>query len=280
MKGIWIITRDIRLIDNLVLLEAHEKFSSIIPVFIINKQQIDEGNHNSLHFLFESLNSLNDKLISYGSCISFIYDYEFMDGSFCRYHNVTHGVINKAYTPFEKDRYHKYSQVLSLIEVEDSIGWKLSQLLKKDGTPYLVHTKFKNYLLQFPVQVPNMFLNFNFEPLQNKNNPLSWTSILTPKSPQSQWIGGDFEGERLISLITHRGAYLSPHLKFGTVSPRIVFYVAQSRNIDDIINGLTWRALYTSLHFSNSYIRKNHKSSKRLKYKWDQSNKKIIPKYH
>jgi len=257
INGIWIITRDIRIYDNYVLLAAAKYFTTIYPVFILNKKQIDEGGSNSLHFMFESLESLNNKLINYGSCIFFIYDDEFLDGTFCKYHNIKGGVIQKAYTPFEKERYIKYSDVLSLLEVEDCLGWEVNSILKADKTPYVVHSAFRENAMKKGVPYPIDFVNFNFAKEKSKNSPISWKSALPPKPRHAVWVGGDFEGERLAMIISQRGGYLSPHLKFGTVSPRVVFHYAYSRNIEGIVDGLTWRAQYTSLTYMNAALRRN-----------------------
>jgi len=256
-NGLWIITRDIRIFDNYILLAAQSMFTTIYPIFILNRRQINEGGSNSLHFMFESLDSLNNKLVAYGSCISFIYDDEFMDGSFCRFHNITGATIQKAYTPFEKDRYLKYNSVIPCTEVEDCLGWQLNSILKADKTPYIVHGPFRDHALKVGVPFPNNFSDFTFAQLENKNTPLTWKTALPPKPQYAEWMGGDFEGERLAAIISQRGGYLSPHLKFGTVSPRVVFHYATSRNIDGIVDGLTWRAQYTSLTYMNASLRRN-----------------------
>ena len=72
--GIFIFRRDLRLYDNIALYELQKNVDVILPIFILNEEQIIKNNknkyyfsNNAVQFICESLIDLNNQLIKYGS---------------------------------------------------------------------------------------------------------------------------------------------------------------------------------------------------------------------
>ena len=64
-NSIFIFRRDLRLTDNLGLIEALENSKNVIPIFIFTPEQIDKNSYksdNAIQFMVESLTELEHKI--------------------------------------------------------------------------------------------------------------------------------------------------------------------------------------------------------------------------
>jgi len=75
--SIFIFTRDLRLNDNLPLIEALKENKYVLPIFIFNPNQITDKNtyksNNSVQFMIECLEELDKELKQKGSRLFFFY---------------------------------------------------------------------------------------------------------------------------------------------------------------------------------------------------------------
>lgn len=292
MKSFWIVTKDIRLEDNNTLKNALFYSEEVYPCFISNMEQLSQGGPNSLHFLFESLEELNTKLKSFGSCLHIIDINNFENIS--KSMRITNAFILSGFTPFEKQRNQNYSKFLTLHEIDDALGMPRQFFLKSDGTPYRVFTPYSKHILSkgglpyadltIPQNITKCKLIKGFESF----NFTSVLSSIKPKAVEANWKGGSNEGLSIMSdryynfqLFQMRKQYseqqllqsgyvkrerkdISPHVKFGTISPRLVYNTGL---VDDDPNdklkehvegrGILWRALYYNLFDQDLVILKN-----------------------
>lgn len=272
MESFWILTKDLRLEDNLVLKAALQNSNVIYPIFIYDHEQIKSGGNNSLHFLLESLQDLNIKL---NNNISIVEKDKFLEVINTR--NIRNAFILKGFTEFEKIRNRDYSQKLNLIEIDDILGMPREFFLKNDGTPYRVFTPYsKNIISKGGLPLSDMNIPIDlFDKVRSLNNFdfLSLKNQIQPKSLESYWIGGSTEGKiicdnryynlqvtlyernnRLSGLQRKERKDISPHVKFGTVSPRLVYHcgLIEDENKDHTeARGILWRALYYILMDNN-----------------------------
>ena len=77
MDAIYIFTRDLRLEDNLALIEALKNSSHVLPIFIFTPQQISNENtyksNNCVQFMIECLDELDETLKKVGSRLFYFY---------------------------------------------------------------------------------------------------------------------------------------------------------------------------------------------------------------
>tara|TARA_A100001015_G_C14996974_1_gene716616 strand:+ start:105 stop:392 length:288 start_codon:yes stop_codon:yes gene_type:complete len=75
--SVFIFRRDLRLDDNTGLIEALKQSNKVLPIFIFTPEQITSKNEyksdNSVQFLMESLEDLNQDLISHKSKLLYFY---------------------------------------------------------------------------------------------------------------------------------------------------------------------------------------------------------------
>lgn len=287
MKSIWIVTKDIRLEDNLVLKTALNKSQEVYPVFILDKQQFISGGANSVHFLIESLQDLHNQLKSLGSCLHIVEKENVQN--FITSSGITDAYILAGFTPFEKNREIEYSSIITLQRIDDCLGMPRSYFLKSDGTPYKVFSPYSRSILTkggLPMpdnNIPNDinkckaitgFSEFDF---------LSLSSLTSPKAVNATWKGGSTEGKMIctnryynLQIFLMNKQYgvnsgyqfrergdISPHVKFGTVSPRLVYHCGlpeadplDTNNLYIDGKGILWRALYYNLMDQNMIILK------------------------
>lgn len=271
MTSIWIVTKDIRIEDNNVLKTCLLNSEIVYPVFIIDNQQVLDGGCNSLHFMIESLQVLNDFLKQIGSCLNAVFKENLVD--FVRQNNITNAYILKGFTPFEKQRNQYYSTLFNLTEIDDTLGREREFFLKSDGTNYHVFSPYcrsilnKGGLILPDLSIPVDINKCKIVPNTQIYDYLSLKQFLTPKPPEAEWIGGFIEGKSICiqrwenlqiflsgNGIKHKRKDISPHVKFGTVSPRLVYHCGlveehQNDTFKEHVEGkgILWRALYYNL---------------------------------
>ena len=77
MSAIYIFTRDLRLEDNLTLVDALKNNINVLPIFVFNPQQITDKNtyksNNCVQFMIECLEELDFDLKKLGSRLFYFY---------------------------------------------------------------------------------------------------------------------------------------------------------------------------------------------------------------
>uniref|UniRef100_A0A6C0BEU7 Photolyase/cryptochrome alpha/beta domain-containing protein n=1 Tax=viral metagenome TaxID=1070528 RepID=A0A6C0BEU7_9ZZZZ len=250
MISLWIITKDIRLEDNYTLAEASKNSSLVYPVFVFDEEQFRNGNSSSVHFLIESLYELNEKLKSMNSCIHIVQKNNF--DAFVKGIKCNKAYILKGFTDFEKQRGVNYSSILSLTEIDDALGADRKKFLKADKTPYRVFSKMEQSVNQngglafytMNATYPNLSKLQNFDTF-DFNSLKFYTG---PRLPEATWKGGSNEGLLIASNKFNKvpNQDISPHVKFGTISPRLVYQCSS-----ECQRGILWRGLYYNLMDQN-----------------------------
>jgi deoxyribodipyrimidine photo-lyase len=77
MSAIYIFTRDLRLEDNLALIDALKNNSYVLPIFVFTPEQITDKNtyksNNCVQFMIECLEELDESLKKVGSRLFYFY---------------------------------------------------------------------------------------------------------------------------------------------------------------------------------------------------------------
>ena len=257
--------RDLRLEDNVGLFHALESKNQVIPLFIFDDAILENlpKNDARVGFIYDSLSQINQQLLEIGSSLlikkgktedvwkQLIQDFDVKEVFF-----------NKDYEPYAIARDSAVCELLKANEIacfsyKDQVIFEEKEITKSDGLPYTVYTPYKNKWLEKynsfrPVQEYNceeLFSNFH-------KNSFDF--------PTLKQIG--FE-ESTIKVIPHNlkkvihyhetrdfpaldaTSYLSPHLRFGTVSIRkLVNWVANKNQV--FLSELIWREFFMQILFS------------------------------
>lgn len=273
--SIFIFRRDLRLNDNIGLINALKESKHVVPVFIFTPEQLVKNKYksdNAVQFMMESLEELDKDLRKQNSRLFYFF-------------GAPHDIINKIipkveadavyvnmdYTVYSKDRDNKISNVckkhdIELISVEDYLMHPVGSVKTGSDT---IYSKFTPYFNKAKLKkVPNITKN-------TKTNYYSKRKKITGefkgnkdkfyKNNKKIAVNGGRENalnilrnvkefksynkdRNTLSINTTR---LSAYIKFGCVSIREVYQVLKSKlgANNDLIKQLFWREFYFNISY-------------------------------
>jgi deoxyribodipyrimidine photo-lyase len=274
--NIFLFHRDLRLHDNTTLI-ALANIGTIMPIFIFPPGQISDNpyfSNNSVQFMVESLEELAGDIDNGGGRLNFFSgDTLGVLKDIHHQHKLNSIGFNIDYTPYAKKRdvsIHDWCTKVGIkyITLEDYYLYPIlsNDTKKKDSTPYLIFTPFKNHCLNdLKVRTPDTFKDFKFDNHSIKSK-YSISTQDTKKfyipNPDIAVRGGRKNGlsilkgiskfgsyEKNRNLLTYKTTHLSAHLHFTTVSIREVYHKMR-QDCDKpaaLISELHWRDFYANI---------------------------------
>lgn len=276
MYTIFIFRRDYRTYDNLGLIYAMKQFEDIIPIFIFTPEQIKKNifrSNNSIQFLCESLEELRSEIplhIFYGDNLKVL-------NSIVKKIDLSHIVFNKDYTPYAMERDTKIeewatSHNIQCTMIEDYLLNPIGTFNKKDGSPYVVYTPFKNNVFKGTIPKPqSMKVNHLIQ-----HADLETTTYYRPNldyykyNKENNVKGGRSNGLKHLHTkidyqdqLSVKTTQLSAYIKYGCLSIREVYHYFKE---EDLKAQLVWREFY---YYINYYYPKLLSKSKSFQPKYD-----------
>ena len=257
--------RDLRLEDNVGLFHALQSKYPVIPLFIFDDSILDSlpKNDARVGFIYESLSRINTQLQEIGSSLlvkkgKTIAVWESLLEEF----DVKEVFFNKDYEPYAVKRDTTICELLETnnsvpFPFKDQVIFEEKEITKADGLPYTVYTPFKNKWLEkyksiAPVpeyDATDMFSNFHkysftFPTLQQ----IGFEESPIKVKPHNLKFIANYQEIRDFPALD-KTTYLSPHLRFGTVSIRKLVNWAFHKN-DVFLSELIWREFFMQILFS------------------------------
>ncbi|WBU89867.1 cryptochrome/photolyase family protein [Cellulophaga omnivescoria] len=254
--------RDLRIEDNTALCNALKSGNSVLPVFIFDKNILNELDEDDARvtFIHKTLSVINLALKEYNSSVLCLHTTpELAWKKIVSTYNVERVFFNKDYEPYARERDQKITSFLNdkSIEVKsykDSVIFEEDDVLKNDGDPYTVYTPYKNkWLSKFTPDLiedkkcdfKGKLLEFNADFPSLENLGFSASNItVEPYNLEHLDVYAekrDFPSDNITT-------YLGPHLRFGTVSVRKLI-----RGLDGLesvfLSELVWREFFTQILF-------------------------------
>lgn len=256
--------RDLRLEDNTGLHKALEAGLPVLPIFIFDEKILDSlpKNDSRLNFIYQNLEKINIELQAHQSSIlclkgsplqvweKLVEDYE-----------IKAVYTNEDYEPYAIKRDKEVSEFLESKNInfkrfKDQVIFEKSEIVKSDGLPYTIYTPYKNkWLEKFQAQPSLPISNTKFENFYKKT--FSFPSLKDIGFEKSEIEVKAFDIENIQNYSEARdfpardeGSYLSPHLRFGTISPRTI--IANIKESDSVfLSELIWREFFMQIlyHF-------------------------------
>ncbi|MDO5978949.1 cryptochrome/photolyase family protein [Flavivirga spongiicola] len=252
--------RDLRLEDNTALNAAMNANHNILPLFIFDENILNElpDDDPRVNFIYQTLKKLNQSLQVHNASI-LIYKGKPEDvfKDLIETYTIENVYVNKDYEPYAIKRDQKIKSLLSisninLISFKDQVIHEESEVLKGDGTPYTVFTPYKNKWLK--VYTPKSILpKVNFNKFHKEKHHFPNLKDLRIKS--SKIIVKPYKLNEISNYAKTRNfpyldstSYLSPHLRFGTISIRQI--IAKLQDSDDVfLSELIWREFFMQILF-------------------------------
>lgn len=268
--------RDLRLEDNIGLFHALKSNFPVIPLFIFDEAILDSlpKEDARVAFIHESLSKINSQLNEIGSSILIkkgktVVVWKELISEF----DIKEVFFNKDYEPFAINRDEAICQLLETnksisYSFKDQVIFEEKEITKADGFPYTVYTPYKNkWLEKFQTMTPlreydtselfsNFYKsNFSFPSLEQIGFEKSTIRV----KPFSLDNLKNYQETRDFPAVDST-SYLSPHLRFGTVSIRkMVNFAAKTNQV--FLSELIWREFFMQIlyHFPK-VVTQNFKS--------------------
>lgn len=256
--------RDLRLEDNVGLFQALQSKYPVIPLFIFDETILERlpKNDPRVGFIHESLAVIDTKLQEFGSSLLVIKGNPLQVWeSLLQEYAIQEVFWNKDYEPNAIQRDLAVGNVLASKEVnvfafKDQVIFEEAEIVKADGLPYTVYTPFKNKWLEkyhtiAPVQewdatpyFSSFFKsNFAFPSLED----IGFTMSSIKVKPHNLKLVANYHETRDFPAMDST-SYLSPHLRFGTVSIRKLVNWAVRKN-QVFLSELIWREFFMQILF-------------------------------
>lgn len=286
--GIFIFRKDLRLNDNIGLINLSKKCKIIYPIFILDEYQIELQNHNKFYysnnavqFLCESLEDLNIQLSNKLNLFKGNY-LKVIDGIF-KYISSKHNDIilgyNKDYTQYSLKRDDITNELalkynINIMDEENDLSLiSFNNMIKTNESAYTVFGAFYKNAIKTDVKYPiknnfnkySKIKNFNkyvykikdLDNLYTFNNNLAQEggrSIALRKIKNKQ-VYNDYKTNR--DMLDFNTYQISAYLNFGCISIREMYFIIK-HNVE-IKKQLYWRDYYLCiLRFipnANSYTK-------------------------
>ena len=252
--------RDLRLEDNTALNAALSENKNVLPLFIFDDDILEElpKNDSRVNFIYENLNKMhlrlreaNSSMLVVRGKISEVWN-KLLDA-----YSIQNVYTNKDYEPYAISRDKQIASLLNEQGIElklfkDQVIHEENEVVKGDGTPYTVFTPFKNKWLDvYTPQLPQSLTNIDC--FHSKNYPFPEKEKLGIERSSIQVRPFTLEnvntyGETRNFPDLDSTSYLSPHLRFGTISIRQI--IAQLGNKASIfLSELIWREFFMQILF-------------------------------
>jgi deoxyribodipyrimidine photo-lyase len=254
--------RDLRLEDNAGLYHALKHGLPVIPVFIFDRNILDELNDQRdrrVSFIHQAITTLSHQLNAVGSSLLVYHGYpEAVFENLLLQFNITAVFTNHDYEPYAIQRDERIKTLLerngrTFHSYKDQVIFEKSEIMKNDGSAYTVFTPYATrwrslLAIEKPpdYSAPTLFGNFI------KADPLPVPSLESMNffTAQITFPVNDAEENLLLQYARDRNfpgingtSRLGVHLRFGTISVRQLVKKALSLSAV-YLNELIWREFY------------------------------------
>lgn len=258
--------RDLRLHDNAGLSAATQSGIPTLPIFIFDKEILGELDEDDarVQFIHDSLTHIQSSLPPKGKSIR-VYHGAPLDiwKEIINEYDVEAVYTNTDYEPYALARDREVSELLASHGInfktyKDQVIFEKSEVTKDDGKPYTVYTPYKKKWLKafkpdmaeaYHVNQDHLFDGaYALPSLEDIGFVKSSIEVIPYKINQLSNYGEtrDFPAQSSTS-------YLSPHLRFGTVSTREMVKHAIAVN-EIFLSELIWREFFMQILFHFPYV--------------------------
>ena len=305
-KTIFIFRRDLRLEDNTTLNQCAAESEKILPIFIFDDRQVKKKQNeyfskHAFQFLVDSLVELDGALKKKGSALSFFSGHpDQIIKKLLQEENFDAVYFNKDHTPFACKRDKRIKDLCNSLDKGCVSNWdallhKPGTILTKTGGPYKVFTPFKKSALSSDPEKPKPLGSAAFYAqvhslAQGVHFAREQLTDFERNENLAQVPGRD-EALDIIEHIQDFANYneerdypaksgttkLSGHLKFGSISPREVYWqvVKMFGKSHGLVNELYWRDFYAHLMWHYPELLGQEMQEKYRTLRWENDKEKF-----
>src|SRR5690606_23302168 len=256
--------RDLRLDDKTGLFQALNHSYPVLPVFIFDTEILSSLKKDDprVTFIYDQLRKLQEELKKRGSSIAVYYGkpIEVFKDIVAKY-RVREVFANRDYEPYARIRDNEIGDFLKSNNIQlhlykDQVIFEKNEVVKPDGSPYVVYTPFMKVWKQlFNTTELKIWNNDKVEHyFQDRNLPFpelqeigfSQSAIKVPPFDLSELTISNYEAQRNYPQLDSTSR-IGPHLRFGTVSIRKVVQKAAEDKNETFLQELIWREFFMQI---------------------------------
>jgi deoxyribodipyrimidine photo-lyase len=256
--------RDLRIEDNTAMHEAIATGEEILPIFIFDKNILDElpKDDARVTFIATLLEDINAELKMHNRSLAIFYDEpEAVFKKLLYEHNITALYANRDYEPYARTRDKAIYEMLAEKDIlfksfKDQVIFEKNEVVKDNGEPYVVYTPYKNrwrerFKKEGLTTHDTTFSAKNFSAhdypfLSLKDIGFTESDIKPQPFDVSASVINNYEDTRNFPAIDGT-SHLSPYLRFGAVSIRQLVKKGNDANNPTFLNELIWREFFMQI---------------------------------
>lgn len=270
MIGIFWFRRDLRLEDNIALNQALNSNIDILPIFIFDQNILEnlEKNDARVSFIHDLLNQIQEKMKQNGKSLAIFHGNPLdIFKKLITENKVSAVFANRDYEPKARERdkeiyYFLEKNNIPFKSFKDQVIFERTEIIKDNGTPYQVFTPYskrwieqaKKITFEVNTNIPyEHFTNHKYPFLSLQDIDFEKSDILVKPFIFSDNLIQNYEETRNIPSLDST-SYLSPHLRFGSVSIRFLVQKAIQFENKGFLNELIWREFFMQIlwHFPHT----------------------------
>ncbi len=273
--------RDLRLDDNTGLFHALQSGEEVLPIFIFDESILSQlpKDDARVTFIYKQLQEIQNQLQKIGKSLAVFYGEPFEVLNKILAENQINTVFtNHDYEPYARKRdlelYHLFKEYNTEFKTsKDQVIFEKSEVVKEDGTPYVVYTPYSN---KWKEQFKKIHLaHYQSEDYLDKIAVHSYpflslkdigfveSNINVSAFDVSNSLIDNYEATRNFPAM-NKTSYLGIYLRFGAVSIRKMVAKALESKNETFLKELIWREFFMQIlwHFP-------HTVNKSFKAKYD-----------
>ena len=286
--------RDLRLDDNHALFKALKSGYDVLPIFIFDSNitiKLNQNDHR-LNYINNVLDGLNKRLSENKKKI---YTYkgdpiEIISKLIIKL-KIKEIYLNKDYEPYAIDRDDKIEKLcvannVSYNSFKDHVIFEEDQIVKKDGTPYVVYTPYSrkwiekfqsNQLDSYPSEL-NLGGFVDSDKIREVNYLMDFEkNIISPKAYNlDKDLIDKYEETRNFPALDSTSR-IGVNLRFGTVSTRKIVKTSSERSNNTFLKELIWREFFIQIlwHFPHTTEKSFKDKYERIEWRNDMDDFKL-----
>jgi len=281
--------RDLRLDDNTGLNAAIALGEKVLPIFIFDKNILEELPKDDARVTFISalLDDVNAGFKDHSRSLAVFHgEPETIFKQLIKNHDITAVYTNHDYEPYARKRDGEINNMLAENDIafktfKDQVIFEKDEVMKGDGTPYVVYTPYSNQWKELFKKVdlikkqPNLnaedFATHSYPYLGLNDIGFKESDIKPEPYDVSEMLIDSYEGTRNFPA-TDGTSHLSAYLRFGAVSIRkIAAKAAESKN-ETFLKELIWREFFMQIlwHYPHTVTKAFRPKYDNIKWRYNE----------
>ena len=260
--------RDLRLEDNVGLFHALNSNEEVLPIFIFDETILSQlpKDDARVNFIHQQLEKIQNQLQTIGKSLAVFHGNPFEVFIRLIYENQIKTIYtNHDYEPYARKRdlelYHLFSDNnIEFKTSKDQVIFEKSEVVKEDGTPYVVYTPYSNkwknnfrktkLIHYISEQLLNKIKLHSYSFLSLKDIGFESSKIKVTPFDISDSLIDNYEATRNFPAM-NKTSHLGIYLRFGVVSIRRMVAKALESNNETFLKELIWREFFMQIlwHF-------------------------------